>query len=261
MVSFSHKETYNLYSRLSNPRKIQTSAENQQQDIRSSTKSPPQSTSPTEHHSHSSYPTPVMIDPVTVLGLVAAIISIVDKTREIATILVTYKNDSAELETIISSLTLRLPLLAEILRKIKQATTEEQIRSQRAVLNECSRRMADLYERLEKLRPKDREGRIAKMKRKSDERERIGEIKQRMLDLEVFIQTLTTYHQMIYMERTDLYTVRDSHFPFLNHATRADQLLLRLSIRLGLCYSCYSSMRRTRCSRYTRFYSRILPCS
>jgi hypothetical protein len=45
------------------------------------------------------------------------------------------------------------------------------------------------------------------MKRKSDERERIGEINQRMLDLEVFIQTLTTYHQMIYMERTDLYTV------------------------------------------------------
>jgi DNA repair exonuclease SbcCD ATPase subunit len=126
-----------------------------------------------------------MIDPVTVLGLVAAIIPIVDKAREIATILVTYKNDSAELEAIISSLTLRLPLLAEILRKIKQATTEEQIRSQRAVLNECSRRMTDLYERLEKLRPKDREGRIAKMRRKSDERERIGEINQRMLDLEV----------------------------------------------------------------------------
>jgi hypothetical protein len=67
--------------------------------------------------------------------------------------------------------------------------------------------MTDLHGRLEKLRPKDREGRIAKMKRKSDERERIGEINQRMLDLEVFIQTLTTYHQMIYMERTDLYTV------------------------------------------------------
>jgi hypothetical protein len=202
-----------------------------------------------------------MIDPVTALGLVSAIIAIVDKAREIATILVTYKNDSAELERIISRLTLRLPLLAEILRKIKQATTEEQIQSQRAVLNECSRLMTDLHGRLEKLRPKDREGRIAKMKRKSDERERIGEINQRMLDLEVFIQTLTTYHQMIYMERTDLYTVRDHHFAFLYHSTRADQPLLRLLIRLGLCYSCYSSMRRTRCSRYTRFYSRILPWS
>jgi hypothetical protein len=163
-----------------------------------------------------------MIDPFTAVGLVSAIIGIVDKAHEIATVLATYKNDSAELERIISSLTLRLPLLAEILRKIEQATTEEQIRSQREVLNGCSRLMTDLYERLEKLRPKDREGRIARIIRKSDVREKIGEISQRMLELEVFIQTLTTYHQMIYMERTDLYTVRDHHFPFLYHSTRAD---------------------------------------
>jgi len=195
-----------------------------------------------------------MVDPFAAVGLVSAIIGIVDKAHEIveiATVLATYENDSAELERIISSLTLRLPLLAEILRKIEQATTEEQIRSQREVLNGCSQLMNDLYEGLEKLRPKDRKGRIARIIRKSDVREKIGEISKRMLELEVFIQTLTTYHQMIYMERTDLYTVRDHHFPFLYHSTRADQPLLRLSIRLGLCYSCYSSIRRTRCSRYT----------
>jgi len=187
MASFSHKETNNFYSRPSNPRKIQASAKNQQQDI---PYVPVISLLLNPHHRRSTtltvlLPNPAMIDSVTALGLVSAIIAIVDKAREIATILVTYKNDSAELERIISRLTLRLPLLAEILRKIKQATTEEQIQSQRAVLNECSRLMTDLYGRLEKLRPKDREGRIAKMKRKSDERERIGEINQRMLDLEV----------------------------------------------------------------------------
>jgi len=147
-----------------------------------------------------------------VLGGIAAITALIQQTIEVTKLLMSHEPDSVELRNTLADLSYWLPLLEEILVKLDEASKEEK-QSYEPLIEEpikaCHNCISQLKGILDKLNSRVSNSRVEFPRITLDyKKKKIAEIGDLTNTIERKVQTLMIYRGLVYMSRTDLYTVR-----------------------------------------------------
>jgi chromosome segregation ATPase len=156
------------------------------------------------------------MDPVTIIGLVAAIIALADKTTQISKALLSCKEVDRKLAQLFSRLTKKLPLLRIILEEIEKSAHQaeqsgnssiHQQETLETTLEDCKDRFSKLSKALEAIQPNGKKSLITRLDRLFSDKTKVDEITDLTSILVDGIDTLARYQLSSYIGRTDLYTV------------------------------------------------------
>ena len=146
-----------------------------------------------------------------IVGGIAAITVLLQQTNEVVQLLIAHRSDSVELRNALTNLSYHLPLLEEILVLLNSAGENEQQNHSVLIkepIKECYRCIEELKTILDKVKSRIRDGQIVFPRWPADyKKKKITEIVTLTNTIEKHVQTLVIYRGMVYMSRTDLYTV------------------------------------------------------
>jgi len=152
------------------------------------------------------------MEALAILGGITAIITLIQQTNEVAQLLMSHRSDSVELRNTLDSLSYYLPLLEEILVKLDEASNDERQSHEALIkdpIQECCRCIQELKTILDKIKSRIRDGHLVFPMFPLDyKKNKIAQIVKLTNTIERKMQTLMMHRAMVYMSRTDLYTVR-----------------------------------------------------
>jgi hypothetical protein len=152
------------------------------------------------------------MEALAILGGITAIITLIQQTNEVAQLLMSHRSDSVELRNTLTNLSYYLPLLEKILVKLDEASNDEKQSHEPLIkdpIQDCYRCIQELKTILDKIKSRIRDGHLVFPKFQLDyKKNKIAQIVKLTNTIERKVQTLMMYRGMVYMSRTDLYTVR-----------------------------------------------------
>jgi len=151
------------------------------------------------------------MEALAILGGITAVTTLIQQANEVVRLLMSHHADGDELRNTLANLAHYLPVLEEILVKLNEASKDEKQSYEPLIeqpIKECHDCILKLKGILDKLKSKIKDGRMEFPRLPLDyKKKKIGQIGDLTNTIERKVQTLMTYRGLVYMSRTDLYTV------------------------------------------------------